>query len=109
MGSPNPGLIDHTANSPSHGTRVRTTHGPGNSTIPGASTRRNFVVGHSGTDAARRSEFRSEPQLTVRVMSSSTNEVCKEESSVPVRLMLVVPAGTVKLFITKPVFLFRLE
>ena len=37
-------------------------------------------------------------QLALNAVSSTTNDVCSEESSVPVKLTLVVPAGTVKLF-----------
>ncbi len=39
-------------------------------------------------------------QLAVKAASSMTKEVCSEVSSTPVKLMLVVPAGTVKDFWT---------
>ncbi len=40
------------------------------------------------------------PQLAVKAASSMTKEVCSELSSTPVKLTLVVPAGTVKDFWT---------
>jgi hypothetical protein len=112
MGSPSPRLIDHTANHHSRAARVRTTHGPGNPTIPGASPRRKFERRPAAATAWAAAAASPDAQLTLREVSSMTKEVCCEESSTPEKLIVTVwPASeaTLKDFWVYPVFLFRLE